>query len=95
MKKQISTKEFIYSLAENYISERAKNSYEVAAIAEDMPTFEAMIISLYFRWLDGEAFPVDIEALYINSENYEPLYAEVVTLVAAKLMRKGVKSLLN
>ena len=93
--KKITVKEFIYTLVENHISEKANNRYEVANVAEDMPTFEGLVISLYFRWLEGETFPVDIEQLYINSEDYEELYAEVVTLVSAKLMRKGVNSLLN
>ena len=92
----MKTKEFIYRLVEGYLSERAtNNSFEIAGAAEDMPTFEAMIASIYFRWIEGEQFPVDVEDLYINSEDYEPIYAEIVTLVASKLMQKGVKNMFN
>lgn len=45
--------------------------------------------------IEGVHFPVDIEELYINSDDYEEQYNEIVTLLASKLMRLGSSQKLN
>ena len=45
--------------------------------------------------IEGVQFPVDIEELYINSEDYKEQYSEIVTLLASKLMRLGSNQELN
>ena len=92
----MKTKEFIYKEVENYLkSNMSANRFSVVAIAEDMPTFDGFIIPYYFQMLEGVQFPVDIEDLYINSEDYEEQYNEIVTLLASKLMRLGANQALN
>ena len=92
----MKVKEFIYNEVENYLkSNMSANRFSVVAIAEDMPTFDGFIIPYYFQMLEGVQFPVDIEYLYINSEDYEEQYAEIVTLLASKLMRLGTNQALN
>ena len=92
----MKTKEFIYKEVENYLkSNMSANRFSVVAIAKDMPTFDGFIIPYYFQMLEGVQFPVDIEYLYINSEDYEEQYNEIVTLLASKLMRLGANQALN
>ena len=92
----MKAKEFIYKEVENYLkSNMSANRFSVVAIAEDMPTFDGFIIPYYFQMLEGVQFPVDIEYLYINSEDYEEQYNEIVTLLASKLMRLGTNQALN
>ena len=92
----MKTKEFIYKEVENYLkSNMSANRFSVVTIAEDMPTFEGFIIPYYFQMIEGVHFPVDIEELYINSEDYEEQYSEIVTLLASKLMRLGSNQELN
>ena len=92
----MKTKEFIYKEVENYLkSNMSANRFSVVAIAEDMPTFEDFIIPYYVQMIEGVPFPVDIEELYINSEDYEEQYSEIVTLLASKLMRLGSNQELN
>ena len=92
----MKTKEFIYKEVENYLkSIMSANCFSVVAIAEDMPTFDGFIIPYYFQMIEGVQFPVDVEDLYINSEDYEEQYNEIVTLLASKLMRLGANQALN
>lgn len=92
----MKAKEFIYKEVENHLkSNMSANRFSVVAIAEDMPTFDGFIIPYYFQMLEGVQFPVDIEDLYINSEDYEEQYNEIVTLLASKLMRLGANQALN
>ena len=92
----MKAKEFIYKEVENYLkSNMSANRFSVVAIAEDMPTFDGFIIPYYFQMIEGVQFPVDVEDLYINSEDYEEQYAEIVTLLASKLMRLGTNQALN
>ena len=92
----MKAKEFIYKEVENYLkSNMSANRFSVVAIAEDMPTFDGFIIPYYFQMIEGVQFPVDVEDLYINSEDYEEQYNEIVTLLASKLMRLGTNQALN
>lgn len=92
----METKEFIYKEVENYLkSNMSANRFSVVAIVEDMPTFEGFIIPYYSQMIEGVPFPVDIEELYINSEDYEEQYREIVTLLAYRLMRFGSNQELN
>nr|UWH95432.1 MAG: hypothetical protein [Bacteriophage sp.] len=89
-------KEFIYKEVESYLkSHMSANRFSVVAIVEDMPTFEGFIIPYYSQMIEGVPFPVDIEEPYINSEDYEEQYSEIVTLLAYRLMRFGSNQELN
>lgn len=92
----METKEFIYKEVESYLkSHMSANRFSVVAIVEDMPTFEGFITPYYSQMIEGVPFPVDIGELYINSEDYEEQYSEIVTLLAYRLMRFGSNQELN
>lgn len=92
----METKESIYKEVESYLkSHMSANRFSVVAIVEDMPAFEGLIIPYYSQMIEGVPFPVGIEELYINSEDYEEQYSEIVTLLAYRLMRFGSNQELN
>lgn len=92
----MKAKEFIYKEVENYLKLNMRASrFSIVAIVEEMPTFGGFIIPYYFQMLEGAHFPVDIEELYNNSDDYEEQYNEIVTLLASKLKRLGSNQKLN
>lgn len=63
-----------------------KNKYQVIDAVQEMPTFEGFIFSYYSQWLDGTQFPVDVEDMYINCDEWDEIYNETVTKVAQAIL---------
>lgn len=71
-----------------------KNKYQVIDAVQEMPTFEGFMLSYYSqrmfsyypRRLDGTQFPVDVEAMYINSDEWDEFYNEAVTKVVQAIL---------
>lgn len=63
-----------------------KNKYQVIDAAQEMPTFEEFIFSYYSQRLDGVQFPVDVEDMYINCDEWDEFYNETVAKVAQAIL---------
>lgn len=63
-----------------------KNKYQVIDAVQEMPTFEGFIFSCYSQRLDGTQFPVDVEDMYINCDEWDEFYNETVTKVAQAIL---------
>lgn len=64
-----------------------KNKYQVIDAVQEMPTFEGFIFSYYSQRLDGTQFPVDVEDMYINCDEWEEFYNETIVKVAQAIWR--------
>ena len=64
-----------------------KNKYQVIDAVQEMPTFEAFIFSYYSQRLDGAQFPVDVEDMYINCDEWEEFYNETIVKVAQAILK--------
>lgn len=63
-----------------------KNKYQVIDAVQEMPTFEGFIVSYYSKRLDGAQFPVDVEDMYINRDEWEEFYNETIVKVAQAIL---------
>ena len=63
-----------------------KNKYQVIDAVQEMPTFEGFILPYYSQRLDGAQFPVDVEDMYINCDEWDEFYNETVTRVAQAIL---------
>lgn len=63
-----------------------KNKYQVIDAVQEMPTFQGLIFSYYSQRLDGTQFPVDVEDMYINCDEWDEFYNETVTKVAQAIL---------
>lgn len=63
-----------------------KNKYQVIDAVQEMPTFEGFIFSYYSKRLDGAQFPVDVEDMYINRDEWEEFYNETIVKVAQAIL---------
>lgn len=63
-----------------------KNKYQVIDAVQEMPTFEEFIFSYYSQRLDGAQFPVDVEDMYINCDEWDEFYNETVAKVAQAIL---------
>lgn len=52
----------------------------------DSYQFEGFIFSYYSQRLDGTQFPVDVEDMHINCDEWDEFYNETVTKVAQALL---------
>ena len=74
-------------------SQVAKNSYDIISVAEMMPTFEGFLTPYLVSELDGCKFDVNIEELYINSDEYVEFYDELVVQIAKDILEDREKTL--
>lgn len=74
-------------------SQVAKNSYDIVSVAEMMPTFEGFLTPYLVSELDGCKFDVNIEELYINSDEYEEFYDELVVQITKDILEDREKTL--
>ena len=74
-------------------SQAAKNSYDIVSVAEMMPTFEGFLTPYLVSELDGCKFDVNIEELYINSDEYVEFYEELVVQIAKDILEEREKTL--
>lgn len=63
-----------------------KNKYQVIDAVQEMPTFEGFIFPYYSQRLDGTQFPVDVEDMYINCDEWDEFYNETVIKVAQAIL---------
>lgn len=63
-----------------------KNRYQVIDAVQEMPTFKEFIFSYYSQRLDGTQFPVDVENMYVNCDEWEEFYNETIAKVAQAIL---------
>lgn len=74
-------------------SQVAKNSYDIVSVVEMMPTFEGFLTPYLVSELDGCKFDVNIQDLYINSEEYAKFYETLVVAIAKDILEKRERTL--
>lgn len=74
-------------------SQVAKNSYDIVSAAEMMPTFEGFLTPYLVSELDGCKFDVNIEELYINSDEYVEFYETLVIEITKDILEDREKTL--
>ena len=74
-------------------SQVAKNSYDIVSVAEMMPTFEGFLTPYLVSELDGCKFDVNIEELYINSDEYVEFYEELVVQITKDILEDREKTI--
>lgn len=74
-------------------SQVAKNSYDIVSVAEMMPTFEGFLTPYLLSELDGCKFDVNIEELYINSDEYVEFYETLVIEITKDILEDREKTL--
>ena len=63
-----------------------KNKYQVIDAVQEMPTFEGFILPYYVSTMEGTKYPVDVEDMYINCDEWDEFYNETVTRVAQAIL---------
>lgn len=63
-----------------------KDKYQVIDAVWEMPTFKGFIFPYYSQRLDGAQFPVDVEDMYINCDEWEEFYNETIIKVAQAIL---------
>lgn len=63
-----------------------KNKYQVIDAVQEMPTFEGFIFSYYSQRLDGAQSPVDVGEMYINCNEWEEFYNEIIIKVVQAIL---------
>ena len=89
--KKLSNKQFIENEVKTYLTTNVlqfTGRYAALTVAENMPSFGSFIAVYYMEMINGAHYPVDIEELYINSDDYEELYNEVIIETIGKLIKK-------
>ena len=84
---------FITEEVLDYIhSQLSKNYYNIVTVVEMMPTFEGFLTPYLVSELDGGKFDVNIEELYINSEEYVEFYETLIVEIAKDILENREKS---
>ena len=63
-----------------------KNKYQVIDAVQEMPTFEGFILPYYVSTMEGTKYPVDVEDMYINCDEWDEFYNETVIRVARAIL---------
>ena len=63
-----------------------KNKYQVIDAVQEMPTFEGFILPYSVSAMEGTKYPVDVEDMYINCDEWDEFYNETVTRVAQAVL---------
>ena len=63
-----------------------KNKYQVIDAVQEMPTFEGFILPYYVSTMEGTKYPVDVEDMYINCDEWDEFYSETVAKVAQAIL---------
>lgn len=69
-------------------SQLPKNYYSIVTVVEMMPTLEGFLIPYLISELDGGKFDVNIEELYLNSDEYVEFYETLVVEIAKDILEK-------
>ena len=89
--KKLTNKQFIENEVKQYLTVNAlqfTGRYAALTVAENMPSFGLFIAVYYMKMINGAHFPADVEDLYINSDDYEELYNEIIIETIGKLIKK-------
>lgn len=79
--------EFIIDEVKKHLQASAReNKYHVIDAVQEMPTFEGFIFPYYSQRLGGAQFPVDVEDMYINSDEWDEFYNETIVKVAQAIL---------
>lgn len=85
---------FITEEVLDYIhSQLSKNYYNIVTVAEMMPTFEGFLFPYLISELDGGKFDVNIEELYLNSDEYVEFYEALIVEIAKDVLENREKTL--
>lgn len=85
---------FITEEVSSYMrSQVVKNSYDIVSVVEMMPTFEGFLTPYLVSELDGYKFDVNIEDLYINSDEYVEFYEALIIEIAKDILENREKTL--
>ena len=80
---------FITEEVLDYIhSQLSKNYYNIVTVVEMMPTFEGFLIPYLISELDGGKLDVNIEELYLNSDEYVEFYETLIIEIAKDILEK-------
>lgn len=63
-----------------------KNKYRVIDAVQEMPTFEGFIFPYYVSTMEGAKYPVNVEEMYINCDEWDEFYNETVAKVAQAIL---------
>ena len=63
-----------------------KNKYQVIDAVQEMPTFEGFILPYYVSTMEGTKYPVNVEEMYINRDEWNEFYNETVVKVAQAIL---------
>jgi len=63
-----------------------KDKYQVIDTVQEMPTFEGFILPYYVSTMEGTKYPVDVEDMYIYSDEWEDFYNETLAKVAQAIL---------
>lgn len=63
-----------------------KNKYQVIDAVQEMPTFEGFILPYYVSTMEGAKYPVNVEDMYINCDEWEEFYNETIIEVAQAIL---------
>lgn len=63
-----------------------KNKYQVIDAVQEMPTFEGFILPYYVSTMEGTKYPVNVEEMYINCDEWEEFYNETIIKVAQAIL---------
>lgn len=84
---------FITEEALSYMhSQVSKNRYDIVSVSQMMPTFEGFLTPYLISELDGGKFDVNIEELYLNSDEYVEFYETLIVEIAKDVLENREKS---
>lgn len=63
-----------------------KDKHQVIDAVQDMPTFEGFILPYYVSTMEGTQYPVNVEEMYINCDEWEEFYKETIVKVAQAIL---------
>lgn len=63
-----------------------ENKYRVIDAVQEMPTFEGFILPYYVSTMEGTKYPVSVEEMYINCNEWEEFYNETIIKVAQAIL---------
>lgn len=63
-----------------------KNKCQDVDAVQEMPTFEGFILPYYISTMEGTKYPVDVEDMYIYSDEWEEFYNETIIKVAQAIL---------
>ena len=63
-----------------------KNKYRVIDAVQETPTFEGFILPYYVSTMEGTKYPVNVEEMYINCDEWEEFYNGTIVKVAQAIL---------